>query len=98
MVHGHVRDILKTDSRLLAISLVLAAVIFALDLFIPLGVAGGVPYVALVASSAVVAVCWPEGLLMVSHSYSITPASGRAGPLRMPMAATVGTRRTPTYA
>ncbi|MEE8371570.1 MAG: PAS domain S-box protein [Sphingomonadales bacterium] len=48
MVHRHIKDILKTDSRLLAISLVLAVVIFAMDVTTPLGVAGGVPYVALV--------------------------------------------------
>ncbi|MFQ5691479.1 MAG: hypothetical protein ACE5IM_00345, partial [Nitrospinota bacterium] len=40
-----------TGARLIAGSVLLAAAIFALDLSLPLGVAGGVPYVALVLIS-----------------------------------------------
>ncbi len=38
----------QNELRLIAIATVLAAAIFLLDLSLPLGVAGGVPYVALV--------------------------------------------------
>ena len=39
---------LSTDFLVIAIAAVLALVIFLVDLLFPLGVAGGVPYVALV--------------------------------------------------
>lgn len=42
------RDTAKNQLRLFAAATLLAAAIFALDLSLPLGVAGGVPYVALV--------------------------------------------------
>ncbi|MDP6966340.1 MAG: PAS domain S-box protein, partial [Candidatus Marinimicrobia bacterium] len=42
---------LKTDKKLLALSLLLALLIFIIDVNIPLGVAGGVPYIALVLIS-----------------------------------------------
>lgn len=38
----------KSSVRILLISILLAAVIFTIDLFVPLGVAGGVPYVAII--------------------------------------------------
>ncbi|MFQ5433005.1 MAG: PAS domain-containing protein, partial [Nitrospinota bacterium] len=39
---------MKTSSRLIALSVLLAAAVFLLDISIPLGVAGGVPYVVIV--------------------------------------------------
>ena len=42
------REPRQNDIRLIAIATVLAVAIFLLDLSLPLGVAGGVPYVALV--------------------------------------------------
>ncbi|MBE9529448.1 MAG: PAS domain S-box protein, partial [Proteobacteria bacterium] len=41
----------KTSPRLILLCLFLAALIFVIDLFLPLGVAGGVPYVAVILIS-----------------------------------------------
>jgi PAS domain S-box-containing protein len=70
------------NTRLIALSILLAAGVFALDLSLPLGVAGGVPYVALVLVSLwfpqrkYTLVAAAAGSILTLLGFALSPSGG----------------------